>query len=55
MVNQGGFLRYWDTFKKKILKRFQDKEEDELYAQLVCLQQTSTVDEFFNELQVLAT
>ena len=52
---QGGLVSDWDTFKKKFLKRFQDKEEDELYAQLGRLQKTDTVDGFFNELQVLAT
>ena len=50
-----GLVRDWDTFKKKFFKRFQDMEENELYTKLTRLQQKGTVEEYFNELHVLAT
>jgi hypothetical protein len=52
---RGGLVRDWDTFKKIFFKRFQDIEEDELFTKLTRLQQTGTMDEFFNEIHVLAT
>ena len=54
-IKGGRLLRYWETFKKNLFKRFQDMEEDKIYNKLTHLQQEGTMDEYFSNLLVLAT
>ena len=53
---KGGWLvRDWETFKKKLFKRFQYMEEVKIYIKITRLQQEATMDEYFSNLLVLAT
>jgi hypothetical protein len=48
-----GLARDWDTLKINIL--FQDIEEDDFFVKLAQLEQNGTIEEYFDELYVLAT
>ena len=47
--------REWETVRKHFFRRFQNIEEKEVFSKFTRLQQESTMDEFINELHVLAT